>query len=340
MAKTKLAVISLIICLCLTLMSTVHAVSTDMAMEPINTSHPCDITITYSYETTLFSDIEVSLYHIATISEDYQYTLTDNFSQSRLQLNGIQNNDQWDIIRSTLKSFILQQQPEPIAIQNTDETGKTCFNNLTPGLYFTTEKVIHQNGCRYYFSPVLVSVPNLHTDGTWKYTTHVTPKQTAESSSNMPDILIYKVTKLWNDDGNPSRPNNIDVSIFKDNIKTDTITLSSDNNWSHSWSTKNDGSIWTIVEENTPDGYTMTVDEQTTTFLIINTYQPEPDIPNEPDPPENPPEPTNEPDEDERQSSDEPQTGDTSNPHLYTILMCISGTILVILSITGKRKKE
>ena len=62
-----------------------------------------------------------------------------------------------------------------------------------------------------------------------------------------------------------------------------------------------------------PEGYTMTVEDRGNSFLITNTFDGPPIRP--------------------------PQTGDTANILLYIVLMTISGSMLIILGITGKRKR-
>ena len=88
--------------------------------------------------------------------------------------------------------------------------------------------------------------------------------------------------------------------------------LSKENNWSYSWKTKEGDAKWTIIERNTPSKYTMTVEKRDTSFVLTNTYIPE-------------------------NSSKDPQTGDTSNIMLYVILMIVSGSILIIIGVMGKR---
>ena len=78
---------------------------------------------------------------------------------------------------------------------------------------------------------------------------------------------------------------------------------------------KDDGAKWTVTERNTPYGYTATVENRDTAFILTNTYTPE-----------NPDEPHG-----------SPQTGDTSNIMLYVVLMIVTGSMLIILGIIGKR---
>jgi hypothetical protein len=70
-----------------------------------------------------------------------------------------------------------------------------------------------------------------------------------------------------------------------------------------------------VVERNVPQGYTMTVEERQSTFVLTNTWTPAyPDDPGKP-----------------------PHTGDTSNILPYVLLMIGAGSVLIILGVTGKK---
>ena len=58
----------------------------------------------------------------------------------------------------------------------------------------------------------------------------------------------------------------------------------------------------------------MTIENWDISFVLINTYTSE--------------------------KPDSPQTGDTSNIMLYVMLMIISGSVLIILGVTGKRNEH
>ena len=105
------------------------------------------------------------------------------------------------------------------------------------------------------------------------------------------------------------------MEIFKDGESYKKVELSQDDNWSYSWSAKDDGAKWTVIERNTSSCYTMTLEKRGNSFVLTNTCTPK--TPDEP--------------------IDTPQTGDTSNIMLYVILMIVSGSMLIILGIIGKR---
>lgn len=125
---------------------------------------------------------------------------------------------------------------------------------------------------------------------------------------------LKKLLKLWKgDNGSHARPATIEVEIFRNGTSYQTVTLSEENHWVYTWSAEDDGSDWKVVERNIPTGYTMTVEERETAFVLTNTF--DHDVPKP------------------------PETGDTANIMLWVILMIVSGSSLIIFGITGKRNR-
>ncbi|MBR2884305.1 MAG: Cna B-type domain-containing protein [Clostridia bacterium] len=315
MAKRRIAVMIALICLCfwLTPCYTMASSTTD-ASEPINVNQECMLTLTYICEGTAFEDVSVKLYKIADVSSDFQYTLTSHFEQSELILNGVRTNGEWNVIRSTLEAHIIADNIKADAVAKTDSEGLVCFESLKPGLYLSTVGTVTGKELTCFFDSALVALPGLSADGRPQYQVTVASKSEMIPSSDKE--IELKVFKLWKgDEGRNSRPKNIEVEIFRDGASYKKVVLSEDDNWSYSWTAKDDGAKWTVIERNTPSRYTMTAQNRDTSFILTNTYTPaKPDGPFDP-----------------------PQTGDTSNIMLYVILMIVSGSILILLGIIGKR---
>lgn len=323
--------VSMIMCLSLLLMPcTIHAASTVDAVEPICVSTECSLNMTYSYDKSTFPGITAKIYKIANVSEDFQYTLTSDFSDCGLSLNGIQSVSEWNIIRSTLETYIETYRPESYETAVTDNNGQVHFEKLQTGMYLIMPVRVTQNGFRYYFASALFSLPNLDADGTWNYEVAARPKTEATEPSG--SDKQYKVLKLWKDEDNESRrPESVEVDILRDGQTVKTVTLSDQNNWSYSWIAEDDDSVWKVTERNVPYGYVMTVEERTATFVIINSLTQEHEQPEEPESPEEPGMPDN---------PVVPITGDTMNFGLYVMLICVSGILLVLLGVAGKRRDE
>lgn len=317
MAKRRVAVIVLLLCLCLSwLPCYAQAASTADAKEPISPDKDCSLTIAYRYDGQSFSNHPVRLYKIADVSADFQYTLTAPFANSGLILNGVRSVSEWNVIRSTLETHILTYDVDADLIGVTDQDGQVCFQALKPGLYLAITEQVIQNDWIYAFDSALVALPGLGADGLWQYEVAVTSKSKAIPPAETDEEIEFKVLKLWKGDhGRSDRPESIEVEIFCNGASYQTVILSEENHWSYRWNAKDDGSVWMVVERNIPSGYTMTMEERERSFVLTNTFSQ--DNPDKPTP---------------------PQTGDTSNIMLYFVLMIISGSMLIILGITGKRK--
>ena len=315
MAKRRVAVIVFLLCLCLSwLPRYAQAASTADAKEPISPDKDCSLTIAYRYDGESFSNHPVKLYKIADVSADFQYSLTAPFANSGLILNGVQSVREWNVIRSTLETHILAYDVDADLTGVTDQDGQVCFQALKPGLYLAITEQVIQHDWIYAFDSALVALPGLGADGLWQYEVAVTSKSKAIPPAETDEEIEFKVLKLWKGDkGRSDRPQSIEVEIFRDGVSYQTVILSEENHWTFSWFAKDDGATWKIVERNVPTGYTMMVEERETTFVLTNTWPPDkPDI---------------------------PQTGDTTNIMLYFVLMNVSGIMLIILGIAGKRKR-
>ena len=316
MAERRMGIMAFVLCFCLFLMPwQAQAASTADAKEPISTEQNCSLNISYCSGGIAFSELPVRVYKIADVSADFQYALTASFEKSKLILNGIQTVGEWNVIQSTLETYILANGVAADFHTVTDSDGKASFNALKPGLYLAiTERVI-QDKTTYVFGAALITLPGLGTDGLWQYQVDINAKSQIIPPSEDDEEIERKVLKLWKgDSGSSARPATIEVEIFRNGTSYQTVTLSEDNHWTYTWSAKDDGSDWKVVERNIPTGYTMTIEERESSFTLTNTYNR--DVPDNPD---------------------LPQTGDTSNVLLWFILMIISGSMLIILGITRKR---
>lgn len=367
MTKRRLVWIGMMLCMCFLLLPcAVSAISTADAAEPVSLTTDCSLTAVYSYENTAFSGIGVNVYRIADVSADCRFTYTEEFAACALPLNGMQSDSEWDALRSTLEAYIMVYDPQPYAAAVTDAGGKVCFEKLEPGLYFIPAVQYSAAGYRYSFSCSLTALPGLEQkDGTWDYTVQTKPKPSMKPPAvpgipEEPEEIPFKVIKLWKDAGNEyARPKSVVVDIYQNGKPVNTAILSDATNWSYQWYAEDDGSVWTVMERNVPDGYVMTLENRGAVFVLTNIFTEtseeeeetteteethEPETAQETSDETVPPEETEEPTETEEWKKDDreesPQTGDTFRIGPYIAVMCISGCLLILLGITGKRKTE
>ena len=317
MISRKIVTLFVLFCLCFHLMPyQAMAASTSDAVEPIIPEKECSLTVSYCYGEKAFSGMEVRLYRIAEVSADFEYTLTPTFTNSGMILDGIRTVGEWNVVRSTLEAYVIANSLSPEFTVLTDENGEAAFDNMKTGIYLALQCQAEDEDMQYLFDSALITLPGLGVDGRWQYQTAVNAKGEALPPIDSDEEAELKVIKLWRGDENQSvRPKSVEVEIFCNGESRETVILSDETNWSYTWSAKDDGSRWTVVERNVSDGYTMTVEERQSTFVITNTWVPTtPDIPDDP-----------------------PGMGDTSSMLLYAIIMVCSGTLFIIVGVTRKR---
>ena len=317
MAKRRMGLMAALVCICLLLMPAgALAVSTEEAKEPIRTDRECALSIYYGCDGVALSGAFVEIYEIAGVSGDAWYTLSPAFESTGLVLNGVRSNGEWNVIRSTLEAYILANAVPATLAAMTDEGGYAAFDRLKPGLYLVSAVRVTVGEQVCSFDSTLIALPGLDAEGAWQYDVSASAKPEILPPPAPGDEIEYRVLKLWKgDEGESDRPTSIEVEIFRDGFYWETVFLSDENNWAYSWTAPADGAVWTVVERYVPDGYTVTMEQRETTFVLTNTRKS--DVPDGPEP---------------------PKTGDTSNILLYSVLMFGSGAALVVLGLTGKRE--
>lgn len=312
MIKRIVRIAVFILCFCAYLMPCYVQATTVTDTDDRIPEELCTLTVTYRLEDVVLSNAQIRLYKVAEVSVDYRYTLTSSFQGSGLTLNGIRTSGEWNVARSTLEAHILACDIEPDAVSLTDENGQVRFDTLRTGMYLVIAEEEMQHDLRCRFDSALVVLPGLDEYGKRQYQVSANPK-----GEILPpfEIIELKVLKLWRgDEGQNRRPQSVEIELLCDGSYYETVYLSEENNWSYAWMVEDDGASWMVVERNIPQGYTMTLEERERSFVLTNTWT-------------NPEEP-----------ADPPETGDTSNILLYILLMTVSGALLIVLGVTGKRK--
>lgn len=318
MMNRKIGIIAFLLCFffALTPFSASAAFTYD-ALEPIIPEKECSLTLSCISGETEFSGVEVKLYKVATVSEDFKYTLSPSLSKSGVVLDGIKTAGEWNVARSTLEAYVIADNIAPDLVSETNDEGLVFFDDLKTGMYLAIIGQAERDGVVCVFDSALIAVPGLGDDGLWQYDVLINAKGEVLPPVEPDEEKELKIVKLWRgDEGKSVRPKNIEVEIFCDGISYKTVTLSAENDWSYSFTVKDDGSSWAVIERNVPSGYTMTLEERGSTFVITNTLSSVgPDDPGA-----------------------TPDTGDTSNTLLYIIILGISGVLLIALGVIGKKR--
>lgn len=303
--KNKL--LCFIICvsvLCLLAVSTVGA-------EPVDSNSAASLTLEYQREGKCFQGIEIMTYRVADIIDVSRFKLSGSFSDYKINIEYIRSQTEWREITSTLVSYIIADKIEPSYIVMTDENGVAKFENISVGLYLTTAVRAEDDDGVTEFESFMTVVPNPTQSGGYEYDVTAYPK--CQSFVPSPKEIERKIVKQWKDSGfKDKRPEYVTVDILKDGVLVETKQLSSENNWTYSWITPDDGSKWTAVEREIPDDYTVVIVEEDNVIVITNVYE---EVP--------PP----------------PQTGQIFVSWPFLLAVISFGGLLIILS-NFKKKKE
>ena len=118
---------------------------------------------------------------------------------------------------------------------------------------------------------MLFYLPGQGEDGGWEYEVTASCKFDQEEITDT--TVSRKVQKVWKDNGNQSkRPEMVFVQLLENGAVVDTVALSEENNWEHTWEgwTLPPGGRWR--RRASPMATTVTVTQEGTLFVVTNTY--------------------------------------------------------------------
>ena len=242
-------------------------------------SRKCDLTIHYQYDTCPLTGAEFALWQVGELSGEGTLTLTGAYAHYPVDLNGLtaaQLND----AAATLYSYISLDSLPPQYTVATGEDGTVMLADIPWGVYLMYTPPIEDEEARlrYVTQPQLVILPH-NTGSGWDYAITVLPKCSPEP---IEEVVELKVLKVWEDNNNPNRPTSVVVHLLCDGAVYDTVTLSPENDWRHSWEKLSAGRVWSVAEE-VPEDYSVSITVEGNTFVVTNTGDqpptPPPDIP-------------------------------------------------------------
>ncbi|MFR7819293.1 Cna B-type domain-containing protein [Candidatus Pseudoruminococcus sp.] len=309
--KKRLIVIITIMLSMLMPISTTMALSSVDAKEKIDITRLCSLELLYSSGEMQFDELNVQLYKVAEVSEDFQYTLIGKFANYPISINDISSQSEWKQLSTTLNSYMLADNISPTKTAITDHNGKAVFSDLSCGLYLVSAVDAAENNQIYHFSEFVLSIPIVNDDGKLNYSINAKPKSIKTEPVN--SQVEYEAVKLWKDSNSDKRPSSVEIAIYKNGEFQESKTLNSENNWSYFWRAVDDGSEWTVVERNIPNGYKVSIEKNAKSFVIVNTSSEKITTP--------------------------PKTGDT-NSKIYTIAFATLGTALIITVLIISRKRN
>lgn len=133
----------------------------------IDGSRMSSLSVTYQYDTVMLSNVDVSLYYLASVDESEVFQFTDDYLDVAFDTTNISSSD-LTLQAETIENYISSHQLQASSLLKTNQNGVTNFSNLVPGLYLVTVDSKVVGDYRYDASPTIVSIPILE-DGTYQY---------------------------------------------------------------------------------------------------------------------------------------------------------------------------
>lgn len=241
------------------------------------------LTIKYTDGDTPLPGVQFDIYRVGSLGDDFQYHLTENFAGYPVDFTGI-SEGKGDEIAAVLAAYIQRDGISPYMTQYTDDAGYARFGGgytQTPveaGVYLVIGHPATIAGVTYRTIPFVTILPAVD-PATGEVSGNITmePKNVKDPPPQPGDeTTTKKVLKIWDDAGlEESRPESVVVQLLRNGVVYDTVILSAENNWRFTWESlplydENGVRIqWMIVERGIP-GYTVTVDQESNTFVLTN----------------------------------------------------------------------
>lgn len=209
-------------------------------------------------EDTYVEGAEITIYQIADAYNEgikFSFKYTEQFSGCEASLEDMTKDGLTEDIAKCIKE-------DSIGITEvTNEEGKVKFDELPLGLYFVkqTNKVKGYSNIESFLVHTPTSI-----DNSWTYDIVATPK------TNIYKEIDLTVKKVWNT--NISKvPPMVEIELYKGEELIDTIELSEENKWTHTWLDIEKSDKYQVKEINIPKGYKVTYSKEGYEFTVTNT---------------------------------------------------------------------
>ena len=281
------------------------------------------LSLRYGEEKTPAAGGEFSIYQVAHLEKEgglVKYVFNDKFKGcgEDLSLNESQQ------MAERLAAYTTIRNIEGYRIK-TDRNGYASYKGIQLGLYLIKQTKAADGF--YPVAPFLVSVPLMDTDGqTWIYDVDATPKlELWPFEEGQPVENELTVRKVWivEDD---VVPRSVEINLLKDGKIADSVFLSGENGWKHTWTQLDQKFIWSVEEKDVPDGYAVSYSKQGNIVTVTNTQ--EVDIPDDDVPLDDVP--------DEPYG---PKTGDDFNQYYWLAVAGLALIYITVIAMNREKKK-
>ena len=211
------------------------------------------------------ANISFRLYFVAEAYEEgigVRYEMNPPYDEANIDMSNLQDS----MLPIHLMHFAVSRSL-PYTEKSTNDKGIVVFDKLTPGLYLVAPS--DKDAFGQIAMPFVVSVPthNLQ-NGTLDFNINASPKIFDNMGENEGIKTYISVVKKWETD--KKHPMSITVVLLRNFQEYAKVELNAGNNWYHRFDNLSPDYIWNVVEENVPDGYTVSYDTSSNTVAIIN----------------------------------------------------------------------
>lgn len=296
------------------------------ALEEFDTETPTTMTASFTGQASNVDGIVLDVYKVADFDKDIVFKVDETFADYSIDFSGIDNQDDWRTIGTTLRNYIMRDQIEADFSKAT-VNGTADFGEVEPGLYLVLGPDFYVfEETEYSVDITLVAVPGLDENEKWINEVVFSPKYTYQNPPPAPGTKGLKAIKLWKDDGveGVTRPESIELELVCEGEIVETVTLNKENGWTYEWGALDSTKSYAITEKNVPEGYTVAINTEVDTCTVTNTAKPPtPPTPPTPTPPENPP----------KTPPAAPLLPSTGVPWIPAIVLGGSGSVLFLMGV-------
>jgi len=183
----------------------------------------------------------------------------------------------------TLNAYTAMGKFSPDHTAVTSERGMAKSEGMAEGVYLMTSEKLSLDGDVFVTDPQLIILPQRTSeDAAIQRSVTLEPKYSRLGGDD--GKVTVKVLKKWDDNGNEnSRPAELKISLLRDGELYDTVSLTSEKNWRHTWDDLDGSAVWSVVEE-VPEDYKVMIHREGITRVITNSKDtPPPPPPREDD---------------------------------------------------------
>lgn len=261
MSVNKSKLFSIIFCIVMVISTVAIAIPAVVSAESDKT-----LTLICRKDDITLAGMRWNLYKVGERQND-EFVLTGDFAYYPVNLHDM-SADNISVAAKTLEAYAAADQIPTVATGRTDKNGELKFNELDPGLYLATGKILQVDNVYYVPSALLIEVGE--NGGSFAYDAY--PKFYYDVMDSR--VKSYTVRKVWigDEDNKQLRPASITVDIYKDDVLDDTVILDESNNWQYQWVDLESASEWYVVERDIPQNYEVSIENNMTQYLIKNSY--------------------------------------------------------------------